>query len=171
MCSFLLVWRCLLSFVCYGPLLFTRCLISCHLVLAPFLCSCLATPAVTLALNDLQLYVCLLNLRNTNFYVHPQECFQLQMVATVKSLPTIRETQVQSLSQEDPLEKEMATHSSMLAWKISRTEKPGGLQSVGPQRVRHDQVTNTLKWQKNLTTMSEVNRTYFSHCIIRNLWK
>ena len=64
---------------------------------------------------------------------------------TVKNLPAMHETWAQSLGLEDPLEKEMATHSSMLAWKISRTEKPGGLQSVGPQRVRHDQVTNTLK--------------------------
>ena len=45
---------------------------------------------------------------------------------------------VQSLGQEDPLEKEMATHSSILAWRIPGTEEPGGLQSMGPQRVRHD---------------------------------
>ena len=45
---------------------------------------------------------------------------------------------VQSLGQEDPCEKEMATHSSKLAWKIPRTENPGGLQSMGPQRVGHD---------------------------------
>ena len=45
---------------------------------------------------------------------------------------------VPSLVQEDPLEKEMATHSSILAWKISRTEQPGGLQSMGLQKVRHD---------------------------------
>ena len=51
----------------------------------------------------------------------------------VKHLPTIRETWVQSLGQEDPLEKEMATHSSTLAWKIPWTEKPGRLQSMGSQ--------------------------------------
>ena len=56
----------------------------------------------------------------------------------VKRLTTIKETWVQSLGWEDPLEKEMATHSSILAWKISQTEEPGGLQSMGPQRVRHD---------------------------------
>ena len=49
----------------------------------------------------------------------------------VKHLPTIRETWVQSLGQEDSLEKEMATHSSTLAWKIPWTEEPGGLQSMG----------------------------------------
>ena len=50
---------------------------------------------------------------------------------TVKRLPAMRETRVRSLGQEDPLEKEMATHSSTLAWKIPGTEKPGGLQSMG----------------------------------------
>ena len=57
---------------------------------------------------------------------------------TVKRLPTMRETQVRSLGQEDRLEKEMATHSSILAWKIPWTEDPGRLQSMGLQRVRHD---------------------------------
>ena len=56
----------------------------------------------------------------------------------VKHLPTMQETQVRSLGWEDPLEKEMATHSSTLAWKIPWTEKPGRLQSMGSQRVGHD---------------------------------
>ena len=56
----------------------------------------------------------------------------------VKNLPAIQETWVQSLGQEDPLEKEKATHSIILAWKISWTEEPGWLQSMGSQRVRHD---------------------------------
>ena len=60
------------------------------------------------------------------------------MAQTVKNLPAMWETRVRSLGQEDPLEKEMATHSSILAWRIPWTEKPGGLQSVGPQRVGHD---------------------------------
>ena len=55
----------------------------------------------------------------------------------VKNLPAMQETQVQSLGQEDPLEKEMVTHSSTLAWSIPWTEEPGGLQSTG-SRVRHD---------------------------------
>ena len=55
----------------------------------------------------------------------------------VKSLPPTKETQVQSLCQEDPLEKIMATHSSILAWKIPWAEEPGGLQSMGLQRVGH----------------------------------
>ena len=56
----------------------------------------------------------------------------------VERLPTMWETQVQSLSWEDLLEKDMAIHSSILAWKISCTEEPGRLQSMGSQRVRHD---------------------------------
>ena len=56
----------------------------------------------------------------------------------VKRLPAMQETWVPSLGQEDPLEKEMATHSSTLAWKIPWTEKPGRLQSMGSQRVGHD---------------------------------
>ena len=60
------------------------------------------------------------------------------MAQMVKRLPTMWETWVQSLGREDPLEKEMATHSSMLAWKIPRTEESGRLQSIGSQRVGHD---------------------------------
>ena len=56
----------------------------------------------------------------------------------VKRLPAMRETQVQSLGREDPLEKEMATHSRTLAWKITWTEEPGRLQSMGSQRVGHE---------------------------------
>ena len=57
---------------------------------------------------------------------------------TVKNLPGMQETQVPSLGQEDPLEKGMATHSSILAWRIPWTEEPGRLQSMGLQRVRHN---------------------------------
>ena len=56
----------------------------------------------------------------------------------LKSLPAMRETWVQFLGSEDPLEKEMATHSSILARRTSWMEEPGGLQSTGSQRVRHD---------------------------------
>ena len=60
------------------------------------------------------------------------------MAQTVENLPAMGETQVRSLSQEDPLEKGMATHSSILVWRISWTEETGGLQSMGLQRVGHD---------------------------------
>ena len=65
------------------------------------------------------------------------------MAQRLKHLPAIQETWVQSLGWEDPLEKEMATHSSILAWEISWTEEPSGLQSMGSQRVGHDWTTNT----------------------------
>ena len=56
----------------------------------------------------------------------------------MKNLPAMQEAWVQSLGQEDPLEKGRSTHSSILAWRIPWTEEPGGLQSMGSQRVRHD---------------------------------
>ena len=64
------------------------------------------------------------------------------MAQTVKRLPTMRETQVSSLGPEDHLEKEMAAHSSTLAWKIPWMEDPVRLQSMGLQRVGHDWVTS-----------------------------
>ena len=62
----------------------------------------------------------------------------------VKNPPAMRDTWVQSLGQEDPLEKGVATHSSMLAWRIPWREELHGLQSMGLQRVGHDQETNTF---------------------------
>ena len=56
----------------------------------------------------------------------------------VKNLPAMQETQVRFLGRDDPLEKEMSTHSSILAWRILWAEEPGGLQSMGLQRVEHD---------------------------------
>ena len=75
--------------------------------------------------------------RNTSF------CRPLWCLRWVKNLPVIWETQVQSLGCKDPLEKGMATHSSILAWRIPWTEEPGRLQSRGPQRVKHDWASNT----------------------------
>ena len=66
------------------------------------------------------------------------------MAWMVKNLPVLQETEVRSLGREDPLGKGMATHSSILAWRIPWPEKPGGLQSIGLQRVRHDQVPFTF---------------------------
>ena len=60
------------------------------------------------------------------------------MAQTVKNLPAMQETWVRSLGRADPLENERATHSSILAWRIPWTEEPGGLQSMGSQRVGHD---------------------------------
>ena len=60
------------------------------------------------------------------------------MAQMVKNLPAMQENQVQFPGQEDPLGKEMATHSSILAWRIPWTEEPGGLQSVGSQKIGHN---------------------------------
>ena len=60
------------------------------------------------------------------------------MAQTVKNLPAMQETWVQSLGREDLLEKGMAAHPSILAWRIPWTEEPGGLQSMGSEKVRHD---------------------------------
>ena len=62
----------------------------------------------------------------------------------VKNLPAVRETGIQFLGWEDPLEEGMATHSSIPAWRMPQTEEPDGLQSVGSQRVRSHSTTNTL---------------------------
>ena len=60
------------------------------------------------------------------------------MVLKVKNMPAMWEIQVQSLGWDDPLEEDMVTHSSILTWKIPWTEEPGGPQSMGSERVRHD---------------------------------
>ena len=74
-------------------------------------------------------------LANINISIVPWTSLVAQML---KRLPTMQETQVQSLGWEDPLEKEMATHSSILAWKIPWMEDPVRLQSMGSQRVGHN---------------------------------
>ena len=65
----------------------------------------------------------------------------------------MQETQVQSLGQKDPLEEEMATHPSILAWRIPWTEEPGGLQSLGLQRVRHDGATESTRTHSSITDL------------------
>ena len=83
------------------------------------------------------------------------------MAQRLKCLPAIQETRVRSLGREEPLEKEMATHCSILAWKVPRTEEPGGLQSMGSQRAGHDWATNTytytlvVSYWSNLTSISD----------------
>jgi len=70
------------------------------------------------------------------------------VVQTVKNLPAMQKTQVLLLGLEDPLEKEMVTHSNILAQRIPWTEEPAGLQSIGSQRVKLDWVTNTFTFSK-----------------------
>ena len=71
------------------------------------------------------------------FCVELSDCLD-QVAQRLKCLPAMRETWVRSLGGEDPLGKEMATHSGILAWRIPWSKQPGGLQSTGSQRVRHD---------------------------------
>ena len=77
------------------------------------------------------------------------------MAQTVKNLLAMQETGIQSLGWEDPLEEGMATHSSILAWRIPWTEEPGGLQSTGSQGVRHDWVME--QQQQYLASWNEYN--------------
>ena len=93
-----------------------------------------------------------------------RDCASL-VAQTVKRLSTIRETQVRSLGWEDPLEKEMAIHSSTIAWKIPWTEEPGKLQSMGSQRFEHDcAISLSLSWglEWKLTFSSPVATAEFS---------
>ena len=84
----------------------------------------------------------------SKIYICPFHCYRTSLVAQmVKCLPTMQETRVQSLGQEDRLEKEMATHSSVLAWKTPWMEEPGRLQSMGWQRVGHDWATSQSQSQ------------------------
>ena len=72
------------------------------------------------------------------FFLQARDWWASFVAQLVKNLPALQETRVRPQGQEDPLEKEMATHSSILTWRIPWTEDPGRLQSVRSQRVRHD---------------------------------
>ena len=88
---------------------------------------------------------------------------QVFLVAqVVKNLPAMQETRNQSLCWEDPLEKGMAIHSSILTWRIPWTEEPGGLQSMGLQRVRHDWVANTTTLREDRSHRE--SPTVYLHC-------
>ena len=88
----------------------------------------------------------------------------------LKNLPAMQETQVLSLGREDPLEKGISTHSSVLAWKIPWTEEPGGLQSIGLQRVSHDWVTNTHTHTTMRTwTVASINIFCPRHLALRHI--
>ena len=81
----------------------------------------------------------------------------------IKNLPSIWETWIWSLGQKDPLEKGMATYSSILSWRIPWTEEPGRLQSRGSQRIRHDWATNAF------TVYTSHSRPYFPGCVLSGL--
>ena len=75
----------------------------------------------------------------------------------VRSVPAVQETWVWSLGQEDPLEKEMATHCNILAWKIPWTEEPGRLQSTGSRRVRRDWAQHSTRYRSSLLFICKLN--------------
>ena len=85
------------------------------------------------------------------------------MAQMVKNLLAMRETWVRSLGQEDPQEEEIATHSSILGWRIPWTEEPGRLQSMGSQRVRHNRTTNTF-------TFFNLIHSYYKILVMRLPW-
>ena len=82
------------------------------------------------------------------------------MAQIVRNSPTMQETWVWSLGSEDPLEKEMATHSSILAWRIPQTKEPGELQSMGSQRVGHDWVSNTSTYPRRVRVKRGMSPLY-----------
>ena len=88
-------------------------------------------------------------------YLGPGASLVAQMV---KNLPAMQETQVKSLGQKDPLEKGVATHSSIVAWRIPWTEEPGGLRSMGSQRVGHNSVPNTFTFTRSLGVLRKSDR-------------
>ena len=96
--------------------------------------------------------VYLLHIEHEHIGIHLNSPSNFQRAALVaqlvKSLPAMQETWVWSLGREDPLEECMAAHSSILAWRIPWTEEPGGLQSMGLQRVRYEWVTNTQTYME-----------------------
>ena len=104
------------------------------------------------------------NISTKNIYIHKiffiyTKYIYLYMTQRLKCLPAMQETWVGSLGLEDPLEKEMATHSSILAWRIPWTEEPGVLQSTGLQRVGHNWATSHV-YTKLLCLIKPWERTY-----------
>ena len=114
----------------------------------------------------------------TEVYGRPNYCLEGFLVITVsltmtlaqrlKHLPPMRETRVQSLGREGPLEKEMATHSSTLAWRIPWMEEPGRLQSTGSQRVGHDWATSLHSKPDGATLLLRIERVCV--CVLSRVW-
>ena len=99
-------------------------------------------PSKSILFLERVLFLSLLELPIFNYYCYIPLLFRASLVVqSVKNLPAMQETQVQSLGREDPLEKGMATHSSVIAWRIPWTEEPGRLPSVGLHRVGHNLAT------------------------------
>ena len=100
-------------------------------------------------------------------------CISFLVAQMVKNLPAMWETQVWSLGWKDYLEKGMATHLSILAWRIPWTEEPGGLQSTESQRVGHNWATNTNTWENKDNFSQKANTTHLDSAaftVLKRLW-
>ena len=111
-----------------------------------------------------------LKLCSVCMYIHTYCIWASPVAQMVKNLPAMQETWARSLGREDPLEKKMAIHSSILAWRIPWTEDPGGLQSIGLQRVWHNWVTNTHTHILYTHTYTHTHIQYFNMQAERDLW-
>ena len=85
------------------------------------------------------------------------------MAQMIKNPPAVQETWVGPLGQEDPLEKEMAAHSSILAWRNQWTEEPGELQTMGSQRAGHDRATNSFTFTYSLSEIAFMKSSNINH--------
>ena len=99
-------------------------------------CACVSLPPLSPSYHSMSSQNARLD--SSHYTATSHQLLGFPVAQTVKNLSATQETRVRSLGQENPLEKEMATHSSILAWRIPRTEEPGWLQSMGSQRVGHD---------------------------------
>ena len=110
-----------------------------------------------------QLWTHISGIQSQFFLIFTWKFWPSLVAQMIKNPPTMQETQVPSLGWEDPLEEGMATHSSILAWRIPWTEEPGGLQSMGSQRVGHNWAT------KHSTSLQKHGKVYRENSIIQNL--
>ena len=117
----------------YCELLHVTIIITCYLQWTPHLCNIWSAIIEIIAMSETVL---------TSQDQRSHWVSTYLVVQMINNLPVMQETRVRSFGQEDPLEKGMITHSNILAWRIPGTEEPGGLQSMGLQRVRNDGETN-----------------------------
>ena len=115
-------------------------------------------------------YVCSVEKHRVKKYYTVHRGFPSLVAQRLKHLPPMWETRVQSLGREDPLEKEVATHSSIPAWRIPWMEEPGGLQSTGPQRVGHDWATSLfiqfIRWLIIKLCQDYISHSWFNSLVL-----
>ena len=145
MCAYVYVYVCMCTCVC--SCIYTLMCICAYTCVRAYMCMCIyMCLCICLCIH---VCVCMHVCVCVCLCVHVCGTRHFPGVSAVRNLPAKRETRVQSLSRDDPLEKGMATDSNILPWKILWTEEPGGLQSAGSPRVRHKWATN-LHTQRNI---------------------